>query len=87
MAGCPHAEWLPQRCDWRAYFCTANLLDRNSRLLAGYVNLMHGAVRDVRARNGLRWRMALRLCALRGLSDQSLILAPMGLKPTLVVAA
>ena len=47
------------------YLFTANLLDRNSRLLVANVNLLHDAVRDVRARGGLRWRMALRLCALR----------------------
>ena len=46
------------------YFFTASLLDRNRRLLGA---LLHDAVRDVRARGDLRWRMALRLCALRGL--------------------
>ncbi len=47
------------------YFFTANPLDRNSRLLVTHVNLLPDAVWYVRARGGLRWRMALRLCALR----------------------
>lgn len=50
------------------YLFTANLLDRNSRLLVANVNLLHDAVRDVRARGGLRWRIALRLCAQCGLN-------------------